>query len=287
MKILILGSSGMLGSAFLNRLSKNSMYRVYGTLRKKAQIKFFPPELKNNFFIQEDMELFNFCSRIIKETKPCLVINCIGMIKQLNPNENLRNTFLINSLFPHVLANYCKDTKSHLIHFSTDCVFDGKSGNYSEENQHSAEDIYGISKSIGEVSYKNSLTIRTSIIGHELRNKKSLLEWFLGESQEVQGYKNAIFSGLPTNELAAIIDEKIIQRKLIHGIYNVSSQPISKFDLLQLIKRIYDKDIIINPEYSFKINRSLNSSKFRKLTGFEPRSWEEMIISMRKDNEEI
>lgn len=277
----------MLGSALLKKLSKNSEYLVYGTLRNKAHIQFFPTALHNQFIIQRNEELLDFCSRIIKEIKPNLVINCIGMIKQLKPDEDLRNTFLINSLLPHSLASYCKDMKSHLIHFSTDCVFNGKSENYSEESPHNAEDVYGISKSLGEVSYKNSLTIRTSIIGHELKNKKSLLEWFLGESQEVQGFKNAVFSGLPTNELAAIIEEKIIQRELINGIFNISSEPISKFDLLQLIKRIYNKEIIINPEYSFVINRSLDSSRFRQLTGFKPKSWEEMIISMKKDNEEI
>lgn len=280
-KVFIIGITGMLGSTLLKKLASNNQLDVYGSSRKSNPIKSHEHinyKHIGKLDILDDDILFDHISSV----KPEIIINCAGVIKQIKSAQNPLDIIPVNSLFPHKLEKFCSSKKIRLIHISTDCVFSGQKGNYKEEDISDAEDLYGKSKHIGEVYGENSLTLRTSIIGHENGTSNSLLEWFLLQSNKTEGYKNAIFSGLTTLELSSIIEVVIIKFKDLSGLYQVSSKPISKFDLLTLIKKIYEKDIDIIPSYKVEINRSLNSEKFQNKTGIAIPEWGSMIKSMHK-----
>jgi dTDP-4-dehydrorhamnose reductase len=175
-------------------------------------------------------------------------------------------------------------SKSKVIHISTDCVFSGANGFYSENDVPDALDLYGISKLHGEIDYLNTLTIRTSIIGHELSSNLSLVDWFLAQEGAVKGYKNAIFSGLPNIEIARVILDYVIPKSNLSGLIHLSANPISKYDLLMLISEQYRKSITIIPDFELVIDRSLNSDKFRNITGYIPPNWPDLIRSMHDFN---
>ena len=270
----------MLGHKAFEILSLNDKYEVYGTLRSENDIKKYFSESKNcrNIFSEIDALDLNSVFDIIDSLRPDLVINCIGIIKQLKESHNALLSIEINSLFPHKLADHIKGSKIRLIHISTDCVFSGDKGNYIETDHSDAKDLYGKTKFLGElINYNNCITIRTSIIGPELQTKVSLLEWFLSQKGEVNGYVNAIYSGLTTNELILIIEKYIIPAPEKKGLYHLSSDPISKYNLLKIIAKIYNKKIKINPFNEFKNNKSLNCDKFIDDFNFKKKSWVQMI----------
>jgi len=283
MKILILGISGMLGHKAFERLSLNDEYKVFGTLRNENDMKKYFKKSKNSSNIFSKIDALNPSTvlKLIDELSPDLILNCIGIIKQLKESQNPLLSIEINSLFPHKVANHIENSKTRLIHISTDCVFSGEKGNYFETDYSDAKDLYGKTKYLGELtSYKNSITLRTSIIGLELKGKVSLLEWFLNTQEAVNGYTNAIYSGFTTLELTKIIENHIIPNPNISGLYNVSSDSISKHDLLNIIAKVYKKKITIKPFDKFKNDKSLNSDLFKKTFAFTPKSWEEMIVEM-------
>ncbi len=219
-----------------------------------------------------------------KNGVPDVVINAIGIIKQLPSAKNTITTLEINSIFPHKLAELAAEKNFRLITISTDCVFNGRKGDYSENDISDAEDLYGKSKNLGEVTGKNCLTLRTSIIGRELETAHSLVEWFLSnKGKQVKGFTKAIYSGFPTLALADIIGDVIEKFPALEGLYHVSSEPVNKFDLLSLINKYYKSDIRIDPDSDFVLDRSLNSDKFRTETGFAPEPWETMIEKMAAD----
>tara|TARA_A100001234_G_scaffold42494_1_gene34797 strand:- start:833 stop:1681 length:849 start_codon:yes stop_codon:yes gene_type:complete len=280
-KILVIGITGMLGNTLLRSLSKNKKFSVLGSSRRdklKTHQKVNYIHLKN--LNVENEEFF----KTVKAHQPDVIINCIGVIKQLKDADEPLKVLPINSIFPHKLHYFCNQEDIRLIHISTDCVFSGKKGNYLETDISDAQDLYGKSKHIGELHGRNSLTIRTSIIGHEIDSKESLLEWFLSQEDKIKGYTNAFFSGLTTLELSNVIENIILHHKDLSGLYHVSSKPISKYDLLNLIKKVYQKKIKIVPSDQVKVNRSLNSEKFLKATNIEVSDWESMIESMKNFN---
>ncbi|MEO7658749.1 MAG: SDR family oxidoreductase, partial [Pyrinomonadaceae bacterium] len=224
--------------------------------------------------------------RAIQTVRPAVVINAVGVIKQ-NPRYNdVVQTLLINSIFPHQLAELSAEFGFRLISISTDCVFDGTKGNYSEDDTPTPRDLYGMSKLLGEVIGDNFLTIRTSIIGRELSTKNSIVEWFLSHSGgTVKGYTHAIYTGFVSDVFADIIAKLISDHPDLSGIYHISSEPISKFSLLQLLNEFYDAGVKIVPSSDVVIDRSLDSSKFKSETGFEPLSWPEMIKRVSESNE--
>ena len=276
-KILILGSTGMLGHQLFDFLKKK--YLVKGICRKKRN--FLKKFIEKNNFITLDLQNLKALENIINEFNPDFIINCAGIIKQKTSKFNQENIFFINSSLPNFLSVLAKKKKFKFIHISTDCVFDGKKGNYKEKDAPNSIDDYGLSKLLGEVSSENSLTLRTSIIGHEIYEKNGLLEWFL-KQKKIWGYRNAFFSGVTTLELSKII-EKILKLNLKNGIYNVASKKISKYQLLLLIKKIYAKDIIILPSSKLKIDRSLNGKFFKKMSNIKVSNWKKMIIDQKKN----
>lgn len=231
-----------------------------------------------------DAENFQTVENAVEKIKPQVVFNAVGVIKQLPTSKNVVKTLNINSIFPHRLAEITEKIGAKLINISTDCVFDGQKGNYTEEDISNATDVYGKSKNLGEVVEGNCLTLRTSIIGRELKTLHSLVEWFLSQrGEKVKGFVNAIYSGFPTIVLADIIADLIENHHNLRGLYHVSAEPINKYELLKLINGAYRTEIEIEPFEDFRIDRSLDSAKFREATGFQPIGWSEMIQKMADD----
>ena len=254
-----------------------------GTIKEiNTNNELFIKKYKKN--IKAGLDAYNIedFKKLFDLEKPDYIINCIGIIKQLDASNNPVISISLNSLFPHKIAEICIKLGIKLIHFSTDCVFSGSKGNYSEEDCPNAIDLYGKSKLLGEVGYGNCLTLRTSIIGHELGAKNGLVEWFLSQENEINGYANSIFTGFPTVEIASILYKKVLKSDL-KGLYHLSSEPISKLELLKIVNRIYEKKLKIIPFENIKEDKSLNSAKFRNLTNYQPPEWADLISSMHED----
>ena len=276
MRILILGGDGMLGHQLFKHLSKEHEVKV--TLRQNLSAYekfnlFFP----DNTFAGIDVRVTEQLLEVFEEFQPQAIVNAVGIIKQRLSSKESIPSLEINSLFPHRLAILCKGIGARMIHFSTDCVFSGKKGNYREEDPSDAVDLYGKSKYLGEVNEQHCLTFRKSMIGRELSRKKSLMEWFLSQRGSIKGFKKAMFSGFTTQELSRIIETILIQYPTASGIYHVSSDPISKYDLLSLINKRLELPIQIIPDESFECDRSLDSNKFRKEFNYNPPTWEKMV----------
>lgn len=280
-RILVLGASGMLGNAVFRYFSQIKDFQVYGTLRSTKTLKFFPDSISESLIAGIDIENTDNLITLFKETSPDIVINCIGVVKQLDEAEDPLKIIPINVLLPHRLARLCELFDARFVHVSTDCVFSGKKGMYTEFDISDANDLYGRSKFLGEVNGPNAITLRTSIIGHELDSDRSLIGWFLSQENYISGYSRAIFSGLPTIEIARIICDYVIPNTELKGLYHVSAEPISKYNLLKLVSLVYEKNIEIIEDKKFVIDRSLDSSRFRKATGFMPKPWHDLITSMR------
>ncbi len=283
-KVLILGVTGMLGHTLFHNLLKSGSYEVFGTARTVQGLANFFTEtgIKR---IRDDVDADNFDSviRALASIQPDIVINCIGLVKQLPISSDPLTAITTNAQLPHRISMICATAKARLIHISTDCVFDGKSGNYTEADTPSPNDLYGRTKLLGEVTYPHCITLRTSIIGHELKAKFGLVEWFLAQKDSVRGYTRAIYSGFPTVELANIIEYHVLPDDLLSGLYHVSSEPISKYDLLHLIKKYYKKSIFIEAYDDFVCDRSMNSDRFRNLTGYVPPDWNALVSMMYDD----
>ena len=281
MRVLVLGASGMLGNAAFRLFAESDGFDVVGTVRGERSRKFFPVSLQSALISGVDVENIDSLMRVFGDTKPDLVINCIGLVKQLAEADDPLAAIPINSLLPHRLARLCAVAGARFVHMSTDCVFSGSKGMYTESDPSDAKDLYRRSKFLGEVDYLNAVTLRTSIIGHELEGARSLVGWFLSQSGPVKGFKKAIFAGLPTVEIARLIRDYVIPNPCLHGLYHVSADPISKYDLLRLVVDTYGKTIDIEADESFVIDRSLDSSRFRSVTGFQPKPWADLVASMK------
>jgi dTDP-4-dehydrorhamnose reductase len=282
-RVLILGATGALGHVMFTRLSGREGLEVFGTVRDQEQAgRWFSPDLLNKCL--GNVNAFNFNSLIhaLATVKPEVVVNCIGIVKQSHLAADPVMSISINSLLPHRIAVACRLAGIRLIQMSTDCVFDGVRGNYREEDPPNALDIYGRTKALGEVTSAGYLTVRTSIICHELRGKLGLIEWFLAQEGEVRGFTRAVFSGFPMVTFTRIIEKFLLDKPGLTGLYHISSVPITKYDLLKLVAKQYGKKIEITADDSLKVDRSLDSSSFRKITGFTPPSWPEMVAEMHQ-----
>lgn len=287
-KILILGGTGMIGHGLFYGLSQYSDLDVYASAREDTNInKWFPLALKEKIKTNIDVNHFDSIIEVLSFAQPDVVINCVGLIKQNPLVENTLLAISINSLFPHRVASICRAMGIRMIHVSTDCVFSGDKGNYKETDPSDATDLYGRTKFLGEVVYPHCITLRTSIIGHELRGKRGLVEWFLSQQGMIKGFTHAIFTGLPTIEFARVIKEYVLSDPNLNGLYHVSAEPISKYDLLKLIAIRYRKEIQINPYDDFYSDRSLDSTRFQNATGYQPPSWEELVEKMYLNYEKM
>jgi dTDP-4-dehydrorhamnose reductase len=280
--VLVLGASGMLGNAVLRLFAQGTGYRAVGTVRTVRAQQLLPKALHDSVLTGVDVEDFDSLAGGIAAAKPDVVINCIGIVKQLSAAEDPLSAIPINSLLPHRLARLCELGGARLVHISTDCVFSGRTGGYLESDFADADDLYGRSKYLGEVDYPHAVTLRTSIIGYELDGARSLLGWFLAQSGPVRGFTRAVFSGLPTFELARVIRDFVLPNAALRGLYHVSADPITKYDLLALVARVYGRSVEIIPSDELVIDRSLDSTRFRSASGYLPPKWPELVKKMRE-----
>ena len=286
-RILILGGEGMLGHKMFQELS--SRFETYVTFKDfKSPALNYPvyKDIKSSYLI-EGIDSMNIGTVIaaFAQVKPDVVVNCIGIVKQLKEAKNAMISISINSLFPHQLADLCGAAGVRMFHMSTDCVFSGKKGNYHESDAPDPEDLYARTKLLGEVDRPGCLTFRTSIFGRDFSKRSALLEWFLSNrGKQVQGYTNAIYTGFPTQVLARIIGDLINKFPDLSGLYHISSNPISKYDLLVKIRDMMCLNIEIGPVEDFYCDRSLNALKFQNETNYLIPSWEEMISTIARDD---
>ncbi len=276
-RVLVLGGSGMLGHAIAQVLSEE--FTTFITTRHSLEgygecLKSFSTTHVANVSVKE----FDSVIRAFALAQPTVVINCIGLVKQLPEAEDALEAIEINALFPHRLNQLCQATATRLITFSTDCVFAGDRGNYGESDLPDARDLYGRTKVLGEVIADGALTLRTSIIGRQLRGSYGLVEWFLGQKgNSVRGFKNVVFSGLTTTAVANVLVSLIADHESLSGLYHLASEPINKHDLLLLLKRFSGVDVEIVPDTKPVLDRSLDSSRFKESTKIIVPSWPDMI----------
>jgi dTDP-4-dehydrorhamnose reductase len=284
MKVLLLGGTGMLGHRLWIDLQK--AHDVWVTVRGDGNPFPAAPCFPADHIVHRvDGLASDDVIGALAAVRPELVINCIGLIKQMEHAGDPLPALSMNAVLPHRMAAICRAVGARFVHISTDCVFSGRKGRYTESDPSDAEDVYGRTKFLGEVHGPDAITLRTSIIGPELKSRLGLIEWFLAQSGTIRGYRRALYSGFTTDELARILLERVIPRPELHGLYHVSSEPISKYDLLLLAKQAYGKEIEILPEDRFVCDRTLDSTRFREATGYVPPSWAEMLREMAADAE--
>ena len=286
MKVLVLGGEGMLGHKVFQVLSRR--FETYASFRDVnglwARFPMYaaadPARLSGGVDAME----FHSVVRAVGRVGPDVVINCIGIIKQLKEANDPVISLTLNSLFPHHLADLCAAAGVRLFHVSTDCVFSGRKGNYTEQDAPDAEDLYGRTKLLGEVDRPGCLTIRTSIFGRDFLKQSALLEWFLSHrGGRVRGYKNAIYTGFSTQALARIMGDIIERYPQLSGLYQVASQPISKLDLLTKIRDAMKLNIEIEPYDDPPCDRSLSAARFLAATGYPVPAWDDMIAELASD----
>lgn len=288
MRVLVLGVSGMLGSAVFREFEGDGKNEVWGLMRNEAFLPYFSPAQQRRIVIGVDVLDEAALSSTFERVSPDVVINCVGLIKQKEHADDPLAVLPINAMLPHRLVSICAPGKARLVHISTDCVFSGRKGMYTEDDLSDAEDLYGKSKHIGELhSFGHAITLRTSIVGRELNSSRALVDWFLAQQGEVQGFRRSIFSGMTAIELARVIRDVVLPHTELHGLYHVSSEPISKLELLKLIATHYGKAIVVQPDDSLVIDRSLDSTRFRQATGYRAPSWESMVRVMHEAENKV
>jgi dTDP-4-dehydrorhamnose reductase len=286
MRLLVLGASGMLGHKLLQRLS--SKFDLAGTIRSREAEQGVRQALPRiPLYSDVHAENLSALERAIDDWQPETVINCIGIVKQAPEADEPVPTIGTNALLPHLLHRLALERGIRLIHFSTDCVFSGRGGPYAEDDIPDPSDLYGRSKLLGEIAGSGALTLRTSIVGRELRKHRGLIDWCIAQrGRRIKGYARALYTGLTTSAMADLVGEVIASNAALEGLWHVSSDPITKFDLLQIVNREYALGIEIERDEAFVCDRRLDSGRFRNAAGWRPRPWQEMIRAMRSEEQD-
>lgn len=286
MKILVLGGTGMLGHKMFQYLGQQ-VPDTWCTVRCQQndpwlhQIDIFAA---GKVLGNVDVADFGSLEGLLMRCRPEVIINCVGVVKQRSDAKAAIPSITINALLPHKLAEFSQRWGGRVIHFSTDCVFSGRKGNYSEDDRSDAEDLYGKTKYLGEVTTANALTLRTSIIGREISHFKSLLEWFLGQKHmKIMGYTRAFYSGVTTNYMAELVGRIIREQPRLAGLHHVSSSIITKYELLLLLRQAFAMDVEISPDDSFFCDRSMRGERFVSATGYQTPEWPELVAQLRAD----
>ena len=284
MKVLVLGASGLLGHAMLRILGATPGWSVRGAMRNVAARDALAPPVAKQVILCGDLEDSASLTELFGVARPDVVINCLSIAKKHLRDEEFRTVISRLSVLPQRIAHECRLAGARLIHFSSDGVFSGSRGNYSEDDTPDASDVYGVAKLLGEVRDAGAISIRTSMIGHELGSSSGLLEWFLAQQKSATCFRRVIFSGLPSTELAKIVRDVVIPKESLCGVYHVAAEPISKYDLLCLVARVYGKSITIEPDDRVAIDRSLDAGRFARDTGYRPPPWPKLVTEMHDDH---
>jgi len=271
----------MLGHQLLAHLAPRHDVRV--TLRRPLEsYESFGLFRADNAYGGIELHTTDSLRPVLAAFRPEAVINAAGIMKRRPDAEEAIPNLEINALLPHRLALLCRPIGARLVHVSTDCVFSGRKGSYTETDPPDADDLYGRTKVLGEVHAANCVTLRTSFIGKELSRKTALLEWFLSQTGSIRGFRKAIFSGFTTIEMARIIELLLTRFPGAAGLYHVSSEPITKFDLLGLVKKRLGLAVEIAPYDDFVCDRSLDSTRFRSEFGYRPPDWRTMVSELAR-----
>ncbi len=284
MRILILGGGGTLGHK-LWQILPHKFPDTFVSIRKSrdfyANCGLFAG---NNVIDGLDLRDFSGLNSALSDIKPSVVVNCAGVTLRSKEALDKNSAISINALLPHRLAQWCSGNKARLIHFSTVCVFDGKTGGYDEDSHPDARDLYGITKALGDITAPFALTLRSSFIGREILGGAELLEWFLAQKgKKIKGFRRALFTGLTTNHLADLVAQLIAKNPALNGLYHISSEIISKYAMLKLMKDAYKLDVDIEPDDSFECRRDLKGDKFAEAAGFVCPPWRQMMADMAAD----
>lgn len=284
MKVLVLGATGLLGHTVFRVLGADRRFRVTGTTRDESIRERFAPALRGLLMPCGDLRVPTELTGMLKRAVPEVVVNCLSASRAELRDADAMGVISILSVLPRRLARLCAVAGARLIHISSDGVFSGATGRYTEADLPDAEDLYGTAKLLGEADGSHAVSIRTSMIGPELRSANGLLEWFLAQQAECRAFPRAVFSGLPTIELARVIGDFIIPNMALAGVYHVAAAPISKLDLLRLVADVYRKTITLVPDDTVVIDRSLDASKFQAATGYVAPDWPTLVRAMQADH---
>ncbi len=284
MRVLLLGAGGMLGHKLLERLPPRG-HDVTGTVREALPdpaLAARSPRARLLGGVAADG--FGPVRAALDALRPEAVVNCVGVIKQLKAAKDAVPSIRINALLPHLLAEWCAANGARLVHFSTDCVFRGAAGPYAVDAPADAPDLYGRTKHMGEVAGPGCLTIRSSIIGHELKGHVSLVDWFLSRrGQDAKGFSRALYTGLPTVVMADLVARALDEWRGLDGVWQAASAPVSKLDLLGLINEEYGLGVRLSRDDEFRCDRRLDGSAFAAQTGWRAPAWPEMVRRMHED----
>lgn len=286
MRILVLGGDGMLGHALVG--AWRARHDVHATLRRdreayRGEELLLRPE--SHFGV--DVRRLDDVVDVLGEVRPEAVVNAAGIVKQRRSAGDAVASLEVNALFPHRLARACRAAGARLVHVSTDCVFSGTRGRYTEQDEPDARDLYGRTKLLGEVHEPRCLTLRTSIVGLELTRKTGLVEWYLAQRGAIRGYRRAIFSGVTTAELAGAVEHLLLRERDLDGLWHLASEPISKYDLLAgLGERLRRRDVELRPDVELACDRSLDASALRRRTSYRPPPWNTMLDRLAAEIEE-
>ncbi len=276
MRVMVVGATGTLGHRLC--LEWAERFECWGTVRDPVEEPVAKLLASTRLIAGVTADEPSTLQAALGQARPEVVVNCVGAVKQAEAGQQPIPAIRINSLFPHELAAACREASARLVHVSTDCVFSGDRGGYTEQDVPDATDIYGRSKLLGEVSGEGLLTLRTSLIGRELRSSLGLLEWLISNrGGSVRGFSRAVFSGLTTIALAAEIGAVLEEHPGLEGVWQLASEPIDKLELLTMLERELQLGIEIVPDDTVIVDRSLDSSRLCRATGREPRRWEEMV----------
>lgn len=280
MRVLVLGGDGMLGHELIRGLRDH--HDVSVTLRQPARTYAGAAALcgaRHHYDV--DVRRPDALPSVLADVRPDAVINAVGLVKQREDGQTAAPAIEVNALLPHRLAALCRAAGARLVHLSTDCVFSGRRGGYTEGDTPDPHDVYGMTKLLGEVDDSTALVLRTSIIGLELKGRGSLIEWFLAAQGEVRGFTKAMYSGLTTMEAARLIDRMLSAHPDLEGVWHAAAEPISKFELLrQLADLLGRQDVTVVPDESFVCDRSLSANRLREATGYTAPSWDEMLAEL-------
>lgn len=286
MRILVLGGTGMLGHKMFQVLKERFPDTFCAIRNSKRDERLTKISLLQSENVIDGVNAEDFASlqKMLVERRPEWIVNCVGIVKQRAEAKAALPSVALNALLPHWLADRCLAWGGRLIHISTDCVFSGKVGGYTEDSPSDAEDLYGRTKYLGEVAAENAITLRTSIIGRELFHRESLLEWLLSqEKKRVMGFRRAFYSGVTTNHLAEVVGDIIQLHPRLSGLYQVTSQTISKRDLLCLLRDAYRLEVEIAPDDAFHCDRSMLGDRFRRATGYVCPPWPKLVAQLASD----
>jgi dTDP-4-dehydrorhamnose reductase len=284
-RVLILAGGGTLGHKLWQTLPV-SFPDTFVTIRKpRAAYSTTGLFAGNNVVDNLDLRDFGRLAAVLEEIKPSVIVNCAGVTLRSREAVDKNSAISINALLPHRLAEWCSRSGARLIHFSTVCVYDGKKGGYTEDDAPDARDLYGMTKALGDVNAPFALTLRSSFIGREIFAGTELLEWFLAQKgKTIKGFRKALFTGLTTNKLAELVCGLVQKHPQLNGLYHVSSEPVSKYELLLMMKEAYNLDVKIEAEEGFEMRRDLNGDRFAKAAGFNCPSWKTMMAEMAADS---